>query len=116
MLCVLFSFFEVQKELNIIDSHSVPRPCFWWPSLAGSFLQSHRAGHSLLSHGPSLTAILLKENRNLLRLRGSPVVGSQMTSQWDISGPDLKAGSQKFVPHSRRGMSLAGDLDPDRGF
>lgn len=53
MLCVLFSFFEVQKELNIIDSHSVPRPCFWWPSLAGSFLQSHRAGHSLLAP-PSL--------------------------------------------------------------
>lgn len=109
MLCALFSFFEVTKELNIINSHSVPR-------LAGSFPQSHQAGHSLLSHGPSVTAILLKLKRSFLCLRGSPVVGSQMTSQWDISGPDLKGSSPKLVPHSGKGMSLPGDSDPGRGF
>lgn len=49
-------------------------------------------------------------------LRGPPVVGSQMTSQGDLSGPDLKGGSQKLVPCSRREMSLPRDSDPGRGF
>lgn len=52
MLCVLFSSSELKKELNIIDSHSTPQPCSWWPRLAGSFPQTHQAGHSLLSQAP----------------------------------------------------------------
>lgn len=106
MVCTLFSFF----------AHRIPRPFSRWPSPAVVLWQSPQAIYSLLSHGPSLTATLLKDDGSLRHLMGPPVVGSQITSQWDICGPDLKGGSQELIPHSGRGMSLPGDSGQGRHF
>lgn len=57
--CCMYAvfFFEVKKEPNIITNL---KPCFWWPGFAVVPPQSRQVVHSLLKHGPSLIATLLK--------------------------------------------------------